>query len=73
MLISKPYMERRSYAASCRLWPEAGRGIEYPKLGFAIEQDVPNEVHDACERLVRAGFDSRLADLCNRLGSGEGQ
>ena len=49
------------------------RVIEYPKLGFVLEQDVPNEVHDAYERLVRAGFDSRLADLRNRLGSGEGQ
>ncbi|MFB7497005.1 hypothetical protein ACFC09_20365 [Streptomyces sp. NPDC056161] len=36
------------------------RVIEYPKPGFAIEQDVPGEVHDAYERLVRAGFDSHL-------------
>ncbi|MFL4906221.1 YdcF family protein [Streptomyces sp. MMS24-I2-30] len=36
------------------------RVIEYPKLGFAIEQDVPGEVYDAYERLVRAGFDSHL-------------
>lgn len=92
LLISKPYMERRSYATCRRLWPEADvvcaseplelgdyiksigdkklvvdmlvgdlqRVIEYPKLGFAVEQEVPGDVHDAYERLVRAGFDSRL-------------
>ncbi|MDX2682744.1 YdcF family protein [Streptomyces soliscabiei] len=92
LLISKPYMERRSYATSRKLWPEADvvcaseplelddyiksigdeklvvdmlvgdlqRVIEYPKLGFAVEQDVPGDVHDAYERLLRAGFDSRL-------------
>ncbi|WP_431895947.1 YdcF family protein [Nonomuraea sp. bgisy101] len=36
------------------------RVIEYPKLGYAIEQDVPGDVHDAYEALLRAGFDSRL-------------
>jgi hypothetical protein len=36
------------------------RVIEYPKFGFAIEQDVPSDIHDEYERLVRAGFDSRL-------------
>ncbi|MFJ2893086.1 YdcF family protein [Streptomyces sp. NPDC087305] len=92
LLISKPYMERRSYATCRKLWPEAEvvcasepleldgyiksigdeklvvdmlvgdlqRVIEYPNLGFAIEQDVPEDVHDAYERLLRAGFDSRI-------------
>jgi uncharacterized SAM-binding protein YcdF (DUF218 family) len=92
LLISKPYMERRSYATCRKLWPEADvvcaseplelddyiksigdeklvvnmlvgdlqRVIEYPKLGFAVEQEVPRDVHDAYERLLRAGFDSRL-------------
>lgn len=92
MLISKPYMERRSYATCRKLWPEAEvicaseplelddyiksigdeklvvdmlvgdlqRVIEYPKLGFAVEQDVPEDVHAAYERLLRSGFDSRL-------------
>ncbi|MFI9835182.1 YdcF family protein [Streptomyces sp. NPDC051913] len=92
LLISKPYMERRSYVTCRKLWPEADvvcaseplelddyiksigdeklvvdmlvgdlqRVIEYPKLGFAVEQDVPGDVHDAYERLLRAGFDSRL-------------
>jgi uncharacterized SAM-binding protein YcdF (DUF218 family) len=92
LLVSKPYMERRSYATCRKLWPEADvvcaseplelddyiksigdeklvvdmlvgdlqRVIEYPKLGFAVEQDVPGDVHDAYERLLRAGFDSRL-------------
>lgn len=36
------------------------RVIEYPKLGYAIEQAVPGEVHDAYRALLRAGFDSRL-------------
>ncbi|ELS55424.1 hypothetical protein STVIR_3666 [Streptomyces viridochromogenes Tue57] len=36
------------------------RVIEYPKLGFAVEQEVSADVYDAYERLVRAGFDSRL-------------
>lgn len=36
------------------------RVIEYPKLGFAIEQEVPGDVDDAYERLLRARFDSRL-------------
>lgn len=36
------------------------RVIEYPKLRFAIEQDVPTPVLAAYERLVAAGFDSRL-------------
>lgn len=36
------------------------RVIEYPKLGFAIEQPVPEEVHDAYHALLRAGFDGRL-------------
>ncbi|WP_246064550.1 ElyC/SanA/YdcF family protein [Nonomuraea longispora] len=36
------------------------RVIQYPKLGYAIEQPVPGEVHDAYQSLVRAGFDSRL-------------
>lgn len=92
LLISKPYMERRSYATCRKLWPEVDvvcaseplelddyiksigdeklvvdmlvgdlqRVIEYPRLGFAVEQDVPGEVYNAYERLLRAGFDSRL-------------
>lgn len=92
LLISKPYMERRSYATCRKLWPEVDvvcaseplelddyiksigdeklvvdmlvgdlqRVIEYPKLGFAVAQDVPGDVYDAYERLLGAGFDSRL-------------
>lgn len=33
---------------------------EYPKLGFQIEQDIPNEVWQAYENLVAAGFDKHL-------------
>lgn len=36
------------------------RVIEYPALGYAIEQDVSDEVLDAYSRLVGRGYDSRL-------------
>ncbi|GAB3987688.1 YdcF family protein [Actinoallomurus acanthiterrae] len=36
------------------------RLIEYPKLGFAIAQDLPDQVTAAYQRLVDAEFDSRL-------------
>lgn len=36
------------------------RIIEYPRLGYAIPQDVPHDVRTAYENLVRAGFTSRL-------------
>ena len=36
------------------------RVIEYPARGFALAQDVPGDVMAAYERLVAAGFDSRL-------------
>jgi uncharacterized SAM-binding protein YcdF (DUF218 family) len=36
------------------------RIIEYPKMGFAIPQDVPFDVTVAYQRLLAAGFTSRL-------------
>lgn len=36
------------------------RVIEYPRLGFAIEQDVPDDVLDAYQSLIRDGFTSRF-------------
>ena len=33
---------------------------EYPKRGFQIEQDIPNEVWQAHEDLVATGFDKHL-------------
>ncbi len=36
------------------------RIMEYPSKGFAIPQEMPTEVHAAFERLVQAGFVSRL-------------
>jgi hypothetical protein len=36
------------------------RVIEYPALGFAVEQDVPDDVRIAYERLIKAGYISRL-------------
>ncbi|WP_328876418.1 YdcF family protein [Streptomyces sp. NBC_00287] len=92
LLVSKPYMERRSFATARKLWPDVEilcaseplefddyvksigderlvldmvvgdlqRVIEYPKRGFAIEQEVPKDVHAAYESLIRDGFTSRL-------------
>ncbi|MFJ9692565.1 YdcF family protein [Kitasatospora sp. NPDC101183] len=36
------------------------RVIEYPGLGFAVAQEVPETVRDAYQRLLADGFDSRL-------------
>jgi uncharacterized SAM-binding protein YcdF (DUF218 family) len=36
------------------------RIIAYPRLGYAIEQDVPEAIHAAYARLLADGFDSRL-------------
>lgn len=36
------------------------RVIEYPALGYAIAQDVPAPVDAAYQRLLRAGYDTRL-------------
>lgn len=36
------------------------RIIEYPKMGFQIKQDVPDEVIDAYTFLVQKGFTGRL-------------
>jgi uncharacterized SAM-binding protein YcdF (DUF218 family) len=36
------------------------RVIDYPRLGFAIDQDVPDTVRTAYDRLLAAGFDSRV-------------
>ena len=33
---------------------------EYAKLGFAIEQQIPQQVQDAYQRLIDAGFTDRL-------------
>ncbi|MGP2435874.1 YdcF family protein [Streptomyces sp. JW3] len=92
LLVSKPYMERRSFATARKLWPDIEihcaseplefddylksigdeklvldmlvgdlqRVIEYPKLGFAIAQEVPEDVHAAYASLIRDGFTSRL-------------
>ncbi|MFI8928836.1 YdcF family protein [Streptomyces sp. NPDC053474] len=92
LLVSKPYMERRSFATARKVWPEVEltcaseplelddylksigdenlvldmlvgdlqRVIEYPRLGFAVEQDVPDAVRAAYESLIHDGFTSRL-------------
>lgn len=35
---------------------------EYPKLGFQIEQEIPDDVWEAGQRLIRAGFGSHLPE-----------
>lgn len=92
MLVSMPYMERRAYATTRKVWPDVEpvcasvplslaeyrksrdhgtelidmiigdlqRVIEYPGQGFAIEQDIPSIVLEAYQRLVAAGFSSRM-------------
>lgn len=39
---------------------DLNRVMDYPQLGFAIDQDVPVDVTDAYERLIKNGYDSRL-------------
>lgn len=36
------------------------RVITYPGRGFAIAQDIPDDVAGAYQRLIAAGYDSRL-------------
>jgi uncharacterized SAM-binding protein YcdF (DUF218 family) len=36
------------------------RVVEYPRMGFAVEQHVPKEVHDAYQQLVEGGYTRRL-------------
>ncbi|MFI5497316.1 YdcF family protein [Actinoplanes sp. NPDC051859] len=36
------------------------RVVEYPRLGYAIEQTVPKDVHDAYHQLLHEGFTRRL-------------
>ncbi len=36
------------------------RVMEYPALGFAVQQDIPTEVESSYDRLVAAGYTSRL-------------
>src|SRR5262249_50119581 len=36
------------------------RVIEYPKQGFAINQEVPHDLLNAYDRLIQAGYTSRL-------------
>lgn len=50
----------KSAAPRCMLVGDLQRVIEYPKLGFAIEQEVPVDVHAAYESLIRDDFTSRL-------------
>ena len=37
------------------------RLIEYPALGFTVEQEVPGDDREAYAELLEAGFTSRLA------------
>jgi len=99
LVITKPYMERRTYATFKKQWPDEGvklivasppvayedyftdelpkdfvinimvgdlqRTREYPKLGFQIEQSIPDDVWQAYEQLVARGFDKALIKETN--------
>jgi uncharacterized SAM-binding protein YcdF (DUF218 family) len=84
ILVQKPYMERRTYAAFKKLWPEMNccvtspsvsfehysedtnwihtmvgdllRIKEYPKFGWQIPQDIPDEVWEAGQKLLELGY-----------------
>ncbi len=92
IIVQKPYMERRAYAAAVAHIPnveiivtsptisfeeypnefmsktrminsmvgDLQRIREYPKFGFQIEQDIPAEVWDAYEFLVKEGYTDKL-------------
>ncbi|NWK57460.1 YdcF family protein [Verrucomicrobiaceae bacterium N1E253] len=38
------------------------RIIEYPKMGYMIEQNVPEEVHEAMRLLIGIGYDKHLLE-----------
>lgn len=42
------------------------RVLHYPEQGFAIPQDVPDDVQASLERLIAAGFTGRLQDKVHR-------
>lgn len=94
LVVTKPYMERRTYATFKKQWPAEGTDMivssppiayedyftpelpkdfvlnvmvgdlqrikEYPKLGYQIEQPIPDDVGQAYEQLVAAGYDTAL-------------
>ena len=99
IVVTKPYMERRTYATFKKQWPNEDTKLivssppikyddyfteelpkdfvinimvgdlqrikEYPKLGFQIEQEIPEEVWHAYQQLVTAGFDQALMKEAN--------
>jgi hypothetical protein len=56
LLMSRPYQQRRAYA-TCG---DTQRIEVYARKGYAIPQDVPADVRAAYDRLVEAGYTSRL-------------
>ena len=94
LIVTKPYMERRTYATFKKQWPDESTKLivasppiayedyftddlpkdfvinimvgdlqrikEYPKLGFQIEQEIPDNVWQAYEELVAKGYDKAL-------------
>jgi uncharacterized SAM-binding protein YcdF (DUF218 family) len=94
IVVTKPYMERRAYAAFKKQWQDADTHItvtspplvyedffnetipkrlfinllvgdvqrirEYPKRGFQIAQDIPDDVWRAYEALVMLGYTDYL-------------
>lgn len=96
ILVTKPYMLRRAYAAFMKQWPgepkplvrcsaidvsfeeycegdpksferevnvmvgDLQRVMEHPKLGYQIEQEVPDEVMTAYSELISRGYTKEL-------------
>lgn len=94
IVVTKPYMERRVYAAFKKQWSNPNLEIMvtspqisyeehfnknipkelfinimvgdlqrikvFPKLGFQVEQEIPDEVWDAFKALVALGYDKHL-------------
>ncbi len=92
ILVQKPYMERRTYAAFMKRWPgmdfivtspqisfdeyptqqlpkelvinlmvgDLQRIKLYPEKGYQIPQEMPEDVWDAYEQLVKVGYDKHL-------------
>lgn len=94
IVVTKPYMERRVYAAFKKQWSNPNLEIMvtspqisfeehfnkdiskelfinimvgdlqrikvFPKMGFQVEQEIPDEVWDAFKALVALGYDKHL-------------
>jgi len=99
LVVTKPYMERRTYATFKKQWPDKDTKLivaspsiayedyfteelpkdfvinimvgdlqrikEYPRLGFQIEQEIPDAIWQAYGQLVAKGYDKALMKEAN--------